>query len=82
MRAAFQGSDLVYHLAAIISIDGDQGGLVPDTNIRGARNVAESALACGVRRLVHTSSIHAFDQEPLDRPVSWFGSGALNAMPG
>jgi dihydroflavonol-4-reductase len=66
---AFQGADVVYHLAAIISIDGSKGGLVPAVNIGGVRNVAEAALACGVRRLVHCSSIHAFDQEPLEQPL-------------
>lgn len=67
LRRAFRDADVVYHLAAVISIDGDKGGLVPQVNIGGARNVAEAALACGVRRLVHCSSIHAFDQEPLDQ---------------
>ncbi len=62
LSTAFQGADVVFHLAAIISIQGDMGGLVPKVNVEGARNVAEAAHACGVRRLVHTSSIHAFDQ--------------------
>ena len=59
LRAAFGGASTVFHLAAIISIDGDRHGLVTSTNIDGARNAAEAALACGVRRLVHCSSIHA-----------------------
>jgi dihydroflavonol-4-reductase len=62
MRAAFDGAQVVFHLAAIISIEGDPHGHVAAVNIQGARNVAEAALACGVRRLIHTSSIHAFDQ--------------------
>jgi dihydroflavonol-4-reductase len=37
--------------------------LVTATNVDGARNAAEAALACGVRRFVHCSSIHAFVQE-------------------
>ena len=69
LRKAFEGADLVYHLAAIISIDGDKQGLVPAVNVRGARNVAEACLELGVRRLVHCSSIHAFDQEPLDQKL-------------
>jgi dihydroflavonol-4-reductase len=60
---AFRGATTVFHLAAVISIDGDRRGLVTATNVDGARNVAEAALACGVRRLVHCSSIHAFVQE-------------------
>jgi dihydroflavonol-4-reductase len=66
---AFEDAERVYHLAALISIDGDRGGAVPAINVRGARNVAEAALTTGVRRLVHCSSIHAFDQKPLDQPL-------------
>jgi dihydroflavonol-4-reductase len=62
LREAFRGATTVFHLAAVISIDGDRHGLVTATNVDGARNVAEAALACGVRRMVHCSSIHAFVQ--------------------
>ena len=37
------GCEAVYHLAAVISIDGDKGGLVPRINVGGAGNVAEAA---------------------------------------
>jgi dihydroflavonol-4-reductase len=57
---ALAGAELVFHLAAVISISGDRGGVVSETNIRGVRNVARAARAAGARRLVHTSSIHAF----------------------
>jgi dihydroflavonol-4-reductase len=69
MRRALCGVDVVYHLAAIISIDGDRDGAVKDVNVRGAHNVARIALEAGVRRMVHVSSIHAFDPHPLDRPL-------------
>ena len=61
LERAFQGADVVYHLAALISITGAQGGLVHSTNVDGVENVAKAALRCGVRRLVHFSSCHAFD---------------------
>ena len=61
LRAAFDGAEVVYHLAALISIVGALGGQVEQLNVTGARNVAEAALACGVRRLVHCSSVHAFE---------------------
>ena len=60
LRRVFAGADRVFHLAALISIGGDRGGLVPATNVGGARNVATAAHDCGVERLVHFSSIHAF----------------------
>jgi len=61
VRDAVAGADLVYHLAAVISITGDPKGTVRAVNVDGAENVARAALECGVRRLVHCSSVHAFD---------------------
>jgi dihydroflavonol-4-reductase len=61
LRAAFRGADTVFHLAARISIDADHDGQVHAVNVWGARNAAEAALAMGVRRFVHMSSVHAYD---------------------
>jgi dihydroflavonol-4-reductase len=61
MRAAFDGATIAYHLAGVISVVGGLGGLVESVNIGGTRTVAEAALAVGVGRLVHCSSVHAFD---------------------
>ena len=66
---AFDGADVVYHLAARISLSMDEWPLVESINVIGTRNVVEACLRCGVRRLVHFSSIHAFVQEPLDVPL-------------
>ena len=61
LRAAFADAEIVYHLAAVISISGDRNGTVRAVNVDGTRRVAEAALAAGVRRLVHCSSVHAFN---------------------
>ena len=61
LRAAFRGADVVFHLAARISIDDDRDGQVHAVNVNGARNAAREALRAGVKRYVHMSSIHAFD---------------------
>jgi dihydroflavonol-4-reductase len=68
LKQAFQGADVVYHLAASISLDGVWSRL-ESINVTGTRNVVEACLAAGVRRLVHCSSIHAFQQAPLDQPL-------------
>lgn len=65
---AFSGAEIVFHLAAKISIVGDPDGSVARVNVEGARNVARAARASGVRRMVHVSSIHAFLQ-PEDGPM-------------
>jgi len=69
LAPALAGVEIVYHLSAVISIDGDRGGSVQAVNVDGVRHVAEAALAARVRRLVHCSSVHAFVQEPLDEPL-------------
>lgn len=63
MRSALAGADVVYHLAAVISVAGAMGGLVADVNVRGLASVAAAARQAGVRRLVYCGSVHAFDTD-------------------
>ena len=67
---AFEGAEVVYHLAVHISIRNDEWPLLESINVIGSRNVVEACLRCGVRRLVHFSSIHAITQELTDIPAS------------
>jgi dihydroflavonol-4-reductase len=69
VRRAFEGATVVYHLAGVISVAGPMGGLVESVNVGGARVVAESALAAGVTRLVHCSSIHAYSLTAANRVI-------------
>ena len=69
LKAAFDGADVVYHLAALISITGPQGGKVQAINVGGPRNVVAACLDRKVRRLVHFSSIHAYRSDPFDQPL-------------
>ncbi len=69
LHRAFAGAEVVYHTAAYISIAGDEWPLLEQVNILGTRNVVHACLECGVRRLVHFSSIHTLEQEPPDTPV-------------
>ena len=61
-----RGCDALIHCAAIISIDGDMKGLVHNTNVDGTRRVMEAAKAVGINRVIHISSIHAYQQLPVD----------------
>jgi dihydroflavonol-4-reductase len=38
-------------------------------NVEGVRNVMQACLESGVRRVVHFSSIHAFEQQPIEEPL-------------
>lgn len=58
---ALDGSEVVYHLAALISVVGGMAGRVERVNVGGVATVAAAARRAGVRRLVHCSSVHAYD---------------------
>lgn len=64
LQGLMQGCEVVIHLAALISVRGPMGGRVQRTNLEGTRAVLEAAEACGLRRAICFSSIHAFEQHP------------------
>lgn len=61
LARCFEGCEAVVHMAALISITGEQGGRVARVNVEGARRAAEAALRAGVERYVHVSSVHAYE---------------------
>lgn len=69
LENAFDGAETVFHLAARISISGDEGGLVFNTNVNGPKNVVAACLKKNVKRLVHFSSVHAHCQTPVNEPL-------------
>jgi dihydroflavonol-4-reductase len=79
---AFNGAEVVYHLAARVSISMDDWPLLEAVNVAGTRNVIEACIVCGVRRLVYFSSIEALKQRSTDIPInescSWVDD---NSMP-
>ena len=78
LKSAFDGAEFVLHLAAKISIAGDPDGSVRRVNVDGVRNVAEAALEAGVRRVVHCSSLHAYDVGAITGPVRETGPRATD----
>jgi dihydroflavonol-4-reductase len=79
LKDAFAGAEFVLHLAAKISIAGDPDGSVRRVNVEGVRNVAEAALEVGIRRLVHCSSLHAYDVGAIRGPVRENGLRATDS---
>jgi dihydroflavonol-4-reductase len=69
LERAMQGVEVVYHLAGSISLVMDSWPEVRAVNVQGTHNLVAACLKCGVRRLVHFSSIDALRQEPLDQPL-------------
>jgi nucleoside-diphosphate-sugar epimerase len=62
---AFTGADAVVHLAAVPDPAASWEQLLP-ANVLGTYHVAEAAAACGVRRLVLASSLHAVSAVPSE----------------
>ena len=61
MTGALDGAEIVYHLVAMITL-AQSDDLAWRVNTQGVRVVAEAARTVGVRRMVHCSSVHSFDQ--------------------
>jgi len=70
LQKLIEGADIVFHLAAIISINRKQKHLLPAINIEGTRNISEICLENNIKRLIHFSSVHALNQYPLDKPLT------------
>lgn len=70
LQAAFDGVDVVYNLAGRISLVKGDEAQVRAINVDGTANVVAAVAASGARRLVHFSSIHAFEHEPAERVIT------------
>ncbi|MCK6531260.1 NAD-dependent epimerase/dehydratase family protein [Myxococcota bacterium] len=66
VRELVDGAEVVYHLAARISIAAGDEEEVQRCNVLGTRNVAAACRDAGVSRLVHFSSVHALKGWPRD----------------
>lgn len=66
----FEGVDLVYHLAGLVSFWRKQAGLLMKVNVEGTRHVLAAAQRTGVARLVHISSVAAVGyNNRADQPI-------------
>jgi dihydroflavonol-4-reductase len=69
LRAALDGCDTLYHAAAHYSLWTPQVDAVYASNVDGTVNVLQAALACGVERVVYTSSVATLAASPDGTPV-------------
>jgi dihydroflavonol-4-reductase len=70
LRAAMQDVDVVFHLAALVSITEDKAHLLRAVNVEGTRNVIRAAKDAHIRKLVYTSSIHALERPEKGVPIT------------
>jgi len=82
VEKALDGVDVVFHLAAIVSVDFSVKGplLVDEVNVGGTLNVLRQSLKAGVKRFVYASSCAVYgepvclpiDEEHHTRPLSLY----------
>ena len=74
LTESFKDVHTVIHSAALVSFNPRRSKEIFDTNVRGTRNVVDSCLTAGVKKLIHISSVAA-----LGRPkgVSKIDEGSL-----
>ena len=65
LARAMEGVDVVFHLAALVSITEEKSYLLQEVNVEGTRNVIEMIQKMGVPKLIYTSSIHALERPPM-----------------
>ena len=81
LEKAFEGADIVYHLAGVIDINTGDENLIWNVNVQGTKNVVEACKKCGVKRLVYASSVDAIPPLPgkqLMRELSHFEPDILD----
>lgn len=60
------GCEVVIHLAAVVTIHKRDANALT-VNIESCKNLLNAARTTGIRKIIHFSSIHAFEQNPPDR---------------
>jgi dihydroflavonol-4-reductase len=69
VRFAMSGCRAVFHVAADYRLWAPRSQDIYETNVKGTTNVLEAALALGVERVVHTSSVGALGLNPDGTPA-------------
>jgi len=64
-----EGVDVMYHLAAFISIGNDSYDVLYKVNVEGTQNLVAACKKAGVKRFIYFSTIHVLDHHPLDQPL-------------
>lgn len=75
LQEMMQGIELVFHCAGIVSFEPSMKRMIYRVNAEGTANVVNAALASGVRKLVHVSSVAALqrlkEDTLIDETMLW-----------
>lgn len=64
LEKAFEGAEIVYHLAGMIELKPGNEDAVYKVNVTGTKNVVAACKKCGVKRLVYMSSVDTYPPLP------------------
>ena len=71
----FKNADQVYHCAALVSFNPKEKKQIHKLNLEGTKNVVNACLSCGVKKLVHVSSVAALGrirpEEKINESMNW-----------
>lgn len=67
---AFEGVDIVYHVAGCVEIKPGNEDFVYKVNVTGTKNVIDACISCGVKRLVYMSSVDTYVPLPDNQPMT------------
>lgn len=64
LEQTIKGYDVVFHLAGIVDIGTGKKKLLYKINVEGTRNVLKACQNNQIKKLIYTSSVHAFEELP------------------
>ena len=70
LKSALTGCDTLYHTAAYYSLWSRDKKLIYDINVQGTRNILESALEMGIKKVVYTSTVGCIGISEDGRPAN------------
>lgn len=70
MYTLLKDIDVVFHLAAKISLDEKEYNAMEKINLDGTKALAYAAKKAGVHKFIYFSSIHVLSHKPLDKPIT------------
>ncbi len=70
LEKLMDGCDYLIHCAAVISINGDKDGRLYNTNVKALDNVFSVAMEKKLKRVIHVSSIHAYNHFPCNEELN------------
>ena len=70
LEHAFDGIRQVYHVAAIVSFDGNRFDELKKVNIEGTANMVNLSLKFGVEKFCHVSTVATLGETPIDTLIN------------